>query len=84
MSIDFAMELVIRESKSDNNHHYTKLLLPICSMEVLFSSITYIHGSHKFVIDSALLFLPTRLLEKRNLNVGDLCYQLVILLNWIQ
>lgn len=65
MSIYFAMELVIRESKSDNNHHYTKLLLPICPMEVLFSPITYIHGSHKFVIDSALLFLPTRLRKKK-------------------
>lgn len=84
MSIDFAMKLVPRESKSDNNHSHNKLLLPISPMEVLLSPITHIHGSYKFVIDSLLLFLPRRLLEKINLNVGDLCYQYIIPLNWIQ
>lgn len=48
------------------------------------SLITYIHGSCKFVIDSVLLFLPRWLLEKRNVDVGDLCYQHVIPLHWIQ
>lgn len=83
MLIDFAMKLVLRESKSDNNHNYTKLLLPISPVEVLLSPITHIHGSYKFVIDSVLLFLPRRLLEKRNLIVRDL-YQHIIPLNWIQ
>lgn len=84
MSIDFAMELVIRENKSDNNRRYTELLLPVSPMEVLLSPITHTHGSRKFVIDSVLLFPPRRLLEKKKLNVGGLRYQLVIPLNWIQ
>lgn len=83
MLIDFAMKLVLKEIKSDKNHSYTKLLLPISPMEVLLSPITHIHGSYKFVIDSVLLSLPRRLLEKRNINVRDLCYQYVIPLNWI-
>lgn len=54
-------------------------------MEVLLSPIAHIHGSCKFVIDSVLLFLRRRLLEKKKkLNVGDLCYQHIIPLNWIQ
>ena len=46
------MEVVLGENKSDNKHRYTKLLLPISPMEVMFSPLTHIHGSLKFVIDS--------------------------------